>query len=71
MIKKSENKLLNELVKDCITYRLTETEALDYIKARYDNKISLASYKRRKALFRSDLSTQVWLNDFTRIGYVY
>jgi hypothetical protein len=70
MIKKSENKLLNELVKDCITYRLTETEALDYIKARYDNKISLASYKRRKALFRSDLSTQVWLNDFTRIGYV-
>jgi hypothetical protein len=71
MIKKSENKLLNELVKDCITYRLTETEALDYIKARYDNEISLASYKRRKALFRSDLSTQVWLNDFTRIGYVY
>jgi len=70
MIKRSENKLINELVKDCITYRLTETEALDYIRLRYGNKISLASYKRRKALFKSDLSTQVWLNDFTRIGYV-
>lgn len=70
MIKKSDNKLLNEFVKDCITYKLTETEALDYIQKRYGKKISIASYKRRKALFKSDLSTQVWLNDFTRIGYV-
>ena len=70
MIKKSDNKLLDELVKDCITYKLTETEALEYIQKRYGKKISIASYKRRKALFKSDLSTQIWLNDFTRIGYV-
>ena len=70
MIKKSDNKLLNEFVKDCVTFRLTETEALDYIKIRYGRKISIASYKRRKAFFKSDLSTQIWLNDFTRIGYV-
>lgn len=70
MIKNSDNKLLNELVKDCITYKLTETEALEYIQKRYGKKISIASYKRRKALFKSDLSTQIWLNDFTRIGYV-
>ena len=69
MIKKSDNKLINELVKDCITYKLAETEALDYIKIRY-GKISIASYKRRKALFKSDLSTNIWLNNFTRIGYV-
>lgn len=70
MIKNSDNKLLTELVKDCITYKLTETEALEYIQKRYGKKISIASYKRRKALFKSDLSTQIWLNDFTRIGYV-
>lgn len=70
MIKNPDNKLLNELVKDCITYKLTETEALEYIQKRYGKKISIASYKRRKALFKSDLSTQIWLNDFTRIGYV-
>lgn len=31
-ITETENKFLNELVKDCITYRLTETESLEYIK---------------------------------------
>jgi len=67
---KSENRLINELVKDCITYRLTETESLEYIRRRYGKKISIASYKRRKATFRSDLSTQLWLNNFTRIGFV-
>ena len=70
MIKKSENRLINSLVQDCITYRLTESESLEYIKTRYGKKISIASYKRRKALFKSDLSTQLWLNDFTRIGFV-
>ena len=27
----AENKLLNKLVSDCITFRLHETEALEYI----------------------------------------
>lgn len=31
-ITETENKFLNELLKDCITYRLTETESLEYIK---------------------------------------
>ena len=39
-ITESENKLLNELVKDCITYRLEEKEAIQYIAIRY-KQISL------------------------------
>ena len=70
MIKKSDNKLINELVKDCLLYRLTESEALDYIEKRYGKKIGLTSYKVRKAKLRSDVSTNIWLNHFTRIGFV-
>ena len=60
----TENKFLNELVLDCIAYRLTEPEALRYIEARF-HRISETSYKQRKASVLSDKSTQVWLNHFT------
>jgi hypothetical protein len=65
----TESKFLNELVLDCITYRLHEGEALEYIKIRF-KEISESSYKQRKATVLSDESTQVWLNHFTRIGFV-
>ena len=65
----TESKFLNELIKDCLIYRLTESEALEYIKVRF-RKISLSSYKHRKAHVLSDESTNVWLNHFTRIGFV-
>ena len=68
-ITETENKFLNVLVKDCITYRLTETEALKYIMTRF-HAISLSSYKLRKSNVLSDKSTQLWLNHFTRIGFV-
>jgi len=68
-ITQTESKLLNELVKDCITYRLEEKEALKYIEIRF-KKISLSSYKHRKANVLSDDSTQIWLNNFTRVGFV-
>jgi hypothetical protein len=64
-----ENKFLNELIKDCITFRLDESEAQEYIKTRF-KEISLASYKRRKANVLSEGSIQVWLNNYTRIGFV-
>ena len=57
-ITETENKFFNELVKDCITYRLTETESLEYIKTRF-HVISLSSYKLRKANILSDKSTEV------------
>ena len=68
-ISATEGKLLNELVKDCIMYRLTETEALEYIKFRF-KVISLAAYKSRKGKVTSEQSTQIWMNHFTRVGFV-
>ena len=65
----TENKLLNELVKDCITYRLEEKEALQYIAIRF-KQVSLSSYKHRKAKVLSEDANQMWLNHFTRIGFV-
>jgi hypothetical protein len=65
----SENKLLNELVKDCIIYRLEEKEALHYIGIRH-KPVSLSSYKHRKARVLSEDANQIWLNHFTRIGFV-
>lgn len=68
-ITKTESKFLNELVKDCITYRLVEPEALKYIETRF-KAISLSSYKKRKAKILCEESTQIWLNHFTRIGFL-
>ena len=68
-ITQTENKLLNELVKDCITYRLEEKEALQYIAIRF-KQVSLSSYKHRKAKVLSEDANQIWLNHFTRIGFV-
>lgn len=70
MIKKSDNKFLNSLVQDCITFKLDTNESLEYIKTRYGKSISIASWNRRKATVSSDLSTETWLNHFTRIGFV-
>jgi hypothetical protein len=69
MITETEDTFLNELVKDCITYRLGEQEALQYIQIRF-KQISLAAYKHRKARVLGEDSTQIWLNHFTRIGFV-
>lgn len=69
VIKQIEGKFLEELVKDCITYRLSEKEALQYIEFRF-KRISEASYKLKKANILSDKSTQLWLDHFSRIGFV-
>lgn len=68
-ITETENKFLNSLVVDSIIYRLSTEESLSYVQTRF-KKISEASYKKRKAAVLSDESTQVWLNYFTRIGFV-
>ena len=68
-ITQTESKFLTELVKDCITYKLSESEALEYIETRF-KRISLSSYTFRKANVLNDESTNIWLNNFTRIGFV-
>ena len=68
-ITQAENKLLNSLIQDCITYRLTEKEGREYIKTRF-REISTSSYNMRKANVLKDKTTEIWLNHFTRIGFV-
>lgn len=68
-ITETEDKFLNSLVMDCVIYRLTKEEALAYIESRF-KKTSDRTYRKRKAHILSDESTQVWLNHFTRIGFV-
>jgi hypothetical protein len=63
-------KLLDKLVSDCITYRLTEKEALQYIEKEYGKPISSKTYFNIKARVESDESNQAWFNQFTRIGFV-
>jgi len=67
--KQAEVKLLNELMADIVTYRLTETEGMKYIATRF-RPISISSYKNRHAKVNSDKNTNLWLNHMTRIGFV-
>jgi hypothetical protein len=68
-ITETESKFLNELVKDCITFRLSTDESLEYIERRF-KKISASTYKLRKANILSDESDQLWLDYYTRVGFV-
>ena len=66
----SDSRFLNELVKDCITYKLDFHEAQEYIRVRSGRLVSTSAYQVRKAKILSDESTKIWLNHFTRIGFV-
>ena len=62
---------LLEAVRDCITYSLTEREALEYIKNRTGGEeLSSRHYYRIKSFVQSDPSTQLWLSQFTKLGFV-
>src|ERR671931_862850 len=61
---------LLEAVRDCITYSLTEREALAYIKNRTGDELSTRHYYRIKSFVQSDPSTQLWLSQFTKLGFV-
>jgi hypothetical protein len=69
-LQKTEDRFLNELVTDTITYNLREKEALEYIDRRFGRPIKPRSYQLRKANLLSDSTAKVWLNWFTRIGFV-
>jgi hypothetical protein len=62
---------LLEAVRDCITYSLTEREALAYIKNRTGGEeLSTRHYYRIKSFVQSEPSTQLWLSQFTKLGFV-
>ena len=62
--------LLSKLISDCITFRLTETEALKYIEKEYGKPISSRNYYLIKSKLESEDSSQIWLDEFARIGFV-
>ena len=61
---------LLEAVRDCITYSLTEREALAYIKNRTGEELSTRHYYRIKSFVQSEPSTELWLSQFTKLGFV-
>ena len=61
---------LEQLVQDCETYRLSEKEALEYIKKRFGRKISARQYYRIKKKITSEEYLQDWFNEHARIGFV-
>jgi hypothetical protein len=67
---KVETVLLNKLVSDCITFGLKPTEALKYIEIEFGQQLPYRSYMRRKAKLQSENASNLWLNYFTRIGFV-
>ncbi len=52
-----------------MTWRLSPDEALMYIEFKF-KKISLSNYKLRRSIINSDKHEQIWLNYWTRIGFV-
>ena len=62
---------LVEAVRDCVTYSLTEREALVYIKNRTGcDELNRRNYYRIKSFVQSEPSTQLWLSQFTKLGFV-
>ncbi len=63
---------LKELVLDCCTYRLSEKEALSYIRSRLGGGVGIGPthYYRLKKQVESDSEVQNWLSHFSRVGFV-
>jgi len=66
----SENKLLDYLVTDCITYSLSEEQALEFIRIKFGKAISAPAYYERKKKLESDDQAPIWLSYQTRVGFV-
>jgi len=66
---KHPKKVLLNLIEDCLTYRLTEKESIEYIKERYQSitRNTLNNYKRH---IESDETLNIYFNEHTRIGFV-
>ena len=65
-----ENKILLPLVADCVNYRLSEKEALSYIKARLGREISPDVYYKRKKIVDSGEYAKEWLSYYRRVGFL-
>lgn len=62
--------LYEKLISDCISFNLKPEEAREYIRIESGHKISRTHYYRIREKQLSEESSQTWLNQFTRIGFV-
>jgi hypothetical protein len=66
----TKSDFLNEMIKDCIYYGLSDNESLDYVQRRFGESISKSILWARKAKLRSEESGRIWLSWFSREGFV-
>jgi len=62
--------ILNRLVQDCITYRLTDKESQGYIKQYTGVTFSEGYINKKKKEIESEPNITQWLNHHTRIGFI-
>jgi hypothetical protein len=66
-----QNTDLKKTVNDCIVFRLSTKESLEYIEQKNNGtRISERHFFRIKKHLESDEQLQYWLNHHTRIGFV-
>ena len=62
--------ILNNLLQDCSTYRLTDRESQDYIKQYTDVELHEKTINKKRKQLENDPHINQWLNHHTRIGFV-
>jgi hypothetical protein len=63
-----ERVFMKELIKDCINWNLKESEALEYIRSKFNRELSSSTYNRYKSAVISDKTVTAWYNRFVRVG---
>ena len=51
-------------------YNLNEKESLEYIKQRLGKEISGRTYRRYKTNLNNDETTQNWINQYAKVGFL-
>ncbi len=59
----------HQLAKDCITYRLSDDESVQYVRKYTGQEISLAWIAKAKAEVRKNRNINSWLADHARVGF--
>ena len=70
MTNHTDETILNRLIQDCITYRLHDKDAQQYIKSYTGKKLSQGYISKKKKEVESEPKINLWLNHHTRIGFI-
>ena len=67
---KEQKHMLIQCIIDCDLFGLSDREGMKYIEDKTGRFISLTSYHRYKKLALNDNTSNAWINNFARIGFV-